>query len=66
VTVLSCISKVTIEVRFDCTLGTRCLCCRGLRTTAQGLNVVDSIMPELLNVMDKYFELMQPKALNVS
>ncbi|KAK2172932.1 hypothetical protein NP493_919g01034 [Ridgeia piscesae] len=39
---------------------------KGLRTTAQGLNVVDSIMPELLNVMDKYFELMQPKALNVS
>ena len=30
---------------------------RYLRCTDRGLNVVDSIVPELLNVMDKYFEL---------
>ena len=31
---------------------------RGIRCTNVGLNVVDSIVPELINVMDKYFELM--------
>ncbi|KAI0210960.1 Radical S-adenosyl methionine domain-containing protein 1, mitochondrial [Lamellibrachia satsuma] len=37
---------------------------RGLRTTSRGLNVVDSIVPELLNVLNKYFELSPQKTTN--